>query len=93
MLVSKKELKSLKLRLVRSDDLKELARVLGINTKGTVSDIIKKLIEVPQNKIDDLIKKKYQEKVEERQKLISDEELKQELQKVKEYRWGKVIIV
>ncbi len=90
MLVSKKELTNLKLRGVKSDDLKELARILGIDAKGTVSNLIKKLINVPQNKIDEFIKRKYQTQIKERQKLIYDEDLKKELLKVKEFRWGVV---
>ncbi|GEM_PF-5024540 len=78
MLVSKKELTNLKLRAIKSDDLKELAGTLGIDTRGTASNLIKKLIDVPQNKIDEFIKRKYQAQVRERQKLISDEVLKQE---------------
>ncbi len=90
MLVSKKELANLKLRAIKSDDLKELAGALGVDTRGTASNLIKKLIDVPQNKIDEFIKRKYQEQVKERQKLISDEALKQEVLKVKEFRWGVV---
>lgn len=90
MLVSKKELTNLKLRSIKSDDLKELARILGVEAKGTASNLIKKLIDVPQNKIDEFIKRKYQARIKERRKLISDEDLKQELSKVKEFRWGVV---
>jgi len=90
MLVSKKELANLKLRAIKSDDLKELAETLSIDARGTASNLIKKLIDVPQNKIDEFIKRKYQAQVKERQKVISDEALKQELLKVKEFRWGVV---
>lgn len=90
MLVSKKELANLKLKSIKSDDLKELAESLNIASKGKVSDLIKRLITVPQQAIDQFIEKKYQRYVEERQKLISDEELKKELLKVKEFRWGVV---
>jgi len=90
MLVSKKELANLKLRSIKSSDLKELARVLGIKDKGTASNLIKKLIDIPADKIDEFIKRKYQEQIKERQKIISDDELKQELLKVKEFRWGVV---
>jgi len=90
MLVSKKELANLKLRSIKSSDLKELAGILGVDAKGTVSNFIKKLIDIPQNKIDEFIRRKYQTQVKERQKLISDETLKQEVLKVKEFRWGVV---
>ena len=90
MLVSKKELANLKLKSIKSDDLKELAESLGVNSRGTVTDLVKKLIDIPQNKIDEFIRIKYKEQVEERQKLISDNDLKQELIKVKEFKWGVV---
>lgn len=90
MLVSKKELANLKLRAIKRGDLKELAETLGINSKGTVSELIKRLINVPQNKIDEFIKRKYQERISERQKIISDEELKSELSKVEKFKWGTV---
>jgi len=90
MLVSKKELTNLKLKSIKSDNLKELAESLNVDSKGTATDLIKKLIDIPQSKIDGFIKRKYQEQVRERQKLISDNDLKQELLKVKEFRWGVV---
>lgn len=90
MLVSKKELANLKLKAIKSNDLRNLAELMGINNKGTASDLIKRLINVPQNKIDEFIKKKYQEYVKERQKLISNDELKRELLKVQEFKWGVV---
>ena len=90
MLVSKKELANLKLRSIKLDDLKELAGSLGLSTKGTVSDLIKRLIDVPQNEIDEFIKRKYRKLVEKRQDLISDDDLKRELLKVKNFRWSVV---
>lgn len=90
MLVSKKELTNLKLKAIKSEGLKELAGILGIDARGTVSDLVKKLIPAPQNKIDEFIKRKYQIQVRERQNLISDNDLKQELMKVKDFKWGVV---
>jgi len=90
MLVTKKELTNLKLRAIKLDDLKELAENLNIKTKGGATDLIKRMIEVSQNKIDEFIKQKYQKQVEERRQLISDEELKKELLKVESFRWGVV---
>ena len=90
MLVSKKELINLKLNSLRAQELRELAESLGIDSKGKASDLIKRLIDVPEEKIDEFIKLKYQEYVEERRRIISDEELKQELMKVEEFRWGVV---
>lgn len=90
MLVSKKELTNLKLKSIKSEGLKELAINLGIDSRGTVANLIKKLIDVPQNKIDEFIKVKYQRQIQERQNLISDQDLKQELMKVQDFRWGVV---
>ncbi len=90
MLVSKKELANLKLRLIKLDDLRELAGSFGLPTKGTVSDLIKRLIDIPQDKIDEFIKRKYRKLIEKRQSLISDDDLKRELLKVKDFRWGVV---
>jgi len=90
MLVSKKELINLKLNSIKVNELKELAESLGIDTKGKTSDLIKRLINAPEKKIDDFIKRKYREYVKERQKIISDTELKRELMKVKEFKWGVV---
>jgi len=88
MLVTKKELTNLKLKGIKASDLEELAENFSIETKGRVSDLIKKMINISQNKLDEFIKRKYQAQVKKRQKLISDKELKKELQKVKYFRWG-----
>lgn len=90
MLVSSKELANLKLKAIKADDLKELAAGVGIEPKGSAGDLIKKLIGLPQNKIDSFIKTKYQTQVKERQKLISDSELIKEVQKVTDFNWGVV---
>ncbi len=90
MLISKKELANLKLKAIKADELKELAGILGVDVRGTAADLIKKLIGTPQNEIDGFIKEKYKNQVEERQKLISDDNLRQELMKVREFRWGVV---
>lgn len=88
MLVSAKELANLKLKAIKADDLKEFAASVGIEPKGSASDLIKKLIGLPQNKIDSFIKAKYQAQVKKRQKLISDSELIKEVKKVKNFNWG-----
>jgi len=90
MLVSQKELANLKLKSIKSEELKEFAKSLGVDSRGTAADLVKRLINTPQDKIDNFIKRKYREQVRERQKLISDENLKQELMKVQEFRWGVV---
>jgi len=90
MLVSEKELANLKLKAIKADDLKELAAAVDVEPKGSVGDLIKKLIGLPQSKIDSFIKTKYQTQVKERQKLISDNELIKEVQKVTDFNWGVV---
>lgn len=90
MLVSKKELTNLKLKAIKVEDLKELAVSVNIEPRGSASDLIKKLIGLPQNKINFFIKTKYQSQVKERQKLISDNELIKEVQKVTDFNWGVV---
>jgi len=56
MLVSEKELTNLKLKAIKADDLKELAASVSVEPKGSVGDLIKKLIDLPQNKINSFIK-------------------------------------
>jgi len=88
MLVSKKELANLKLKSIKADDLKELAESFGRYPKGNVSDLIKRLIDIPRDRIDEFIKNKYQNLIRLRQSIISDDNLKKELMKVKDFRWG-----
>jgi hypothetical protein len=90
MLVSNTELANLKLKSIKVEDLRELAKSVGLDSKGSATSLIKKLINIPQSKIDQFIKDKYQDYLRVRQKIISDEELKQELLKVHEFRWGVV---
>jgi hypothetical protein len=90
MLVSKKELINLKLKSIKVDDLRELAETLKFSSSGVGSNIIKNLIDAPEQEIDEFIKRKYQQQVTERQSIISDEDLKNELMKVSEFRWGVV---
>jgi len=90
MLVSKKELANLKLQSLKLEHLKELATSLGIVPKANASELIKKLVNIPQDQIDKFLKEKYQTLIQERQKLISADDLKDELNKVKNLRWGVV---
>ena len=90
MLVSQKELINLKLKSIKADDLKELAAQNNIDNRGSVADLVKKLITLPENIIDDFIKDKYQSLIKARQDSISDNDLIKELQKVKNFNWGVV---
>lgn len=90
MLVSKQELANFKLQSIKADGLKELAEASGVDNRGNKSDIVKRLIGISQNEIDEFIQNKYQKLITERQAIISDEDLKKELMKVEEFRWGVV---
>ena len=90
MLVSEKELTNLKLKAIKVEDLKELATSINIESKGSAGDLIKRLIDISQDKIDSFIKTKYQSQIKERQKLISDNELIVEVKKVTDFNWGVV---
>lgn len=92
MLVTPNELLNLKLKSIKLADLKELSNKLNINVNGSASDIIKTIIiENPNQKdINDFIKNKYQTLIQERQKIITDDELKKELYKVTNYKWSVV---
>ena len=90
MLVSKQELANLKLQSIKADGLKELAEAFGVDNRGNKSDFVKRLIGIPQIKIDEFIQNKYQKLITERRTIISDKDLKDELMKVKKFRWGVV---
>ncbi len=92
MLVSGKELKNLKLGGIRSHELKEFVSSVGIDIKGNAGEIIKKCVNtnISQVKLDSFIKAKYKSQVLERQKIISDKELIEELKKVSNFSWGVV---
>ncbi len=87
-LVSQIELKNLKLKSILSPKLKELSKLTGFPQKGSSSELIKNLMDVPDERINLFIKKQYKNLVLARQKLISDEELKHELLKVENFSWS-----
>lgn len=89
-LFSKKEVINLKLNSIPLKELKELALKLGIIKHNSSTEIIKDILDkqVEEKFIDEFIKQKYKIKVEERKKIISDEDLKNELKKVKTFSWG-----
>ncbi len=91
-LFSQKEILNFKLKTIPKPFLKELALSLRVNSKGKVSEIIKRIIDKSPNMktIDKFIKQKYPEKAQEWKETISDESLKKELNKVKTFAWGAV---
>jgi DNA-binding response OmpR family regulator len=91
-LYSKKEILNLKLNSIKSKELRVLAENLGISTKGSAAEIIKRILEMkPQpseNIVDVYIKSIFRQSIQERKELISDDDLKNELSKVKSFSWG-----
>jgi len=89
-LFSQKEVLNLKLSSIPAPMLQDLANQLGISSKGTTAEIIKRIVAEGQDegRVNRFIKRMYLQRIEERRKLISDGELKQELFKVKTFSWG-----
>lgn len=80
-----------KLNSVPVKDLRELANLLSVDSRGRHGDIVMRLIEQDMGYIDDFIKRKYQEKVATRRnEIISDADLISELHKVESIEWGVV---
>jgi len=91
-MLSQKEVSNLKLSCIPLPQLKTLASDLGISNRGATTEIIKRILERrPDEKmIDMFIKERYAEKIQQRRLIISDEDLKKELMKVKTFSWGVV---
>ncbi len=91
-MLSQKEVLKLKLSCIPLAQLQVLAINLGISNTGSTSVIIKRILEKHPDEevIDKFIKQKYREKIQERRAIISDEDLKKELLKVKTFSWGVV---
>lgn len=80
----------LKLRCIPLPHLRVLASNWGIPVKGSGTEIIEKICErdLDEGVIDHFIKQKYAEKIQKRRTIILDEDLKEELRKVKTFSWG-----
>jgi len=91
-LFSQKEVLNLKLGCIPLPHLKMLAQNLHISNLGTATEIIKRILRSQPNEkiIDEFIKEKYTERIQERRSVIPDEDLKKELLKVKTFSWGVV---
>lgn len=91
-LLSQKEVLNLKLSCIPLIQLKILALNLGVSNVGSATLIIKLILEEAQDEktIDEFIRLKYAERIQERRSIISDEDLKKELLKVKTFSWGVV---
>lgn len=90
-MAAQRELTNRKLGTVPVRDLRELARELQVDTRGRQGDIVARLINQDTAVIDAFIKRKYRERVQERQeRLISDADLIAELNRVEGIDWGVV---
>ncbi len=91
-LLSQKEVLNLKLSCIPLPQLKTFALNLRIYGIGSAGEIIKRVLDKGINEkiVDEFIKRKYNEKIQKRKKVISDEDLKKELMKVKTFSWGVV---
>jgi len=91
-LLSQKEVLNLKLSCIPLPQLKILSQNLGINNTGSATEIIKRVLEKQPNEktIEEFIKRKYSARIQEQRAIISDEDLKKELLKVKTFSWGVV---
>lgn len=81
---------NLKLQSITSAGLKEFAKSQGVSGVGTKADIVLRLIDSDTSKLDGYIKDKYKDIIRKRQKIITDKELKAELNKVTDFKWGTV---
>ena len=91
-LLSNKEVRNLKLSSIPLPKLREFAEILNQSSRGNGTEVIKRLVNLQNidNALDDFIKKHYNERIRERKKLISDEDLIKELHKVEDFSWGVV---
>lgn len=90
---SQKQVLNLKLSSIPASLLRQLASNLGLPQDGTMADIIKRILatDPDQKRVDAFIKQMYfAQVIQERRRMISDDDLKQELLKVKTFSWGAV---
>jgi len=89
-LLSQKEVLNFKLGSIPLPDLKILAQRLSVESTGSVTEIIKRILgsKPEESRIDEFIKQKYSVKIQDRKDVISDEDLKKELLKVQTFSWG-----
>lgn len=91
-LISQKEVLNLKLSCIPLLQLKMFTLNLKISNVGSATEIIKRLLGmgIDEKAVDEFIKQRYIEKIQKRRAIISDENLKKELLKVKTFSWGVV---
>lgn len=91
-LLSQKEVLNLKLSSIPVSKLSELASGVGVNDTGSGAELIKRLLvhSIGEQMVNGFIKQEYIKRIQDRRKIISDDELKEELMKVKNFSWGVV---
>jgi len=91
-LLSQKEVLNLNLSSIPVSQLRELALSMGINDTGSGAELIKRLLinSIDEQIVNKFIKQKYIKRIQDRRKIISDDELKEELMRVKSFSWGVV---
>lgn len=87
---SNTEVKNLKLQTIPVPLLRELASLARINKADRSADLIKRLLEIPDARIDEFIKGKYAEKLAARRDQVPDRLLQRELERVDRFSWGVV---
>ena len=89
-LLSQKEVLNLKLSSIPVGQLRELALSMNISDTGSGADLIKRLLvhSISEKVVDKFIKQKFIEGIQHREAMISDDDLKEELMKVRTFHWG-----
>lgn len=91
-LLSQKDVLNLKLNTIPAEQLKKLAKQFSLDDKGSATELIKRIFEIGPDEqiIDAFIKDGYSKKIQKRREIISDTDLKNELNKVNSFSWGVV---
>jgi hypothetical protein len=91
-LLSSREVLRLKIKSLPKAEIKVLAFLLRVSSKGSVEDLCTRILEsTPDGGIvDQHIKLAFKKNIERRQKTLSDADLKNELMKVEAVKWGVV---
>jgi hypothetical protein len=91
-LLSQKEVLNLKLASIPVSQLRGLASEVNITPTGSGAELAKRLLNHPvsERTVDDFIRARFAECIEERRRIISDDDLREELKKVGSFSWGVV---
>src|SRR5204863_448084 len=91
-LLSSSEVLRLKVKSLRLAEIRVLASLLRVSSKGSVEALCARIVaSAPDERtINQYIKLEYSERLKKRRRNISDEDLKSELMKVQAFKWGVV---